>query len=202
MEYTVSMVLSQVAKRMITNRRKPVRWDRLKEGRAMSYRIVLKIWAAIMTALIIFDILLFLSLAAGAQETVEVPQEVAGISQELGQQYGICPETIQAICWVESRFSPDAENDGCLGIMQVSERWHRDRMERLGVTDLTDTEGCMRVAVDYLSELVEDGEDMERALMRYHGESRIMERLSEGELSAYVDQVLAVSAMLERRNGK
>ena len=168
----------------------------------MKYRILLKIWAAVMAALIIFDIFLFLSLAAGAQEAVEVPQEVVRISQELGQQYGICPETIQAIGWVESRFIPDAENDGCIGIMQVSEKWHRERMERLGVSDLTDTEGNMRVAVDYLSTLVEDGEDMEEALMRYHGESRIMERLSEGELSEYVEQVLTVSAMLERRSGK
>lgn len=103
---------------------------------------------------------------------------------------------------MESRFDPEAENDGCTGIMQVSGKWHKDRMERLGVEDLKDTEGCMRVAVDYLAELVEDGEDMEAALMRYHGESRIRERLSEGELSEYVDKVLAVSAMLEQRNGK
>jgi len=33
-------------------------------------------------------------------------------------------------------------------------------------------------------------------------EQHIRERLSEGELSEYVDKVLAVSAMLEQRNGK
>ncbi|MCI9097308.1 MAG: lytic transglycosylase domain-containing protein [Lachnospiraceae bacterium] len=164
-------------------------------------KIMVKLTAVLMAALLVFDACLP-SVAAAGEEAVEVPEDVAGISEELGLQYSICPETIQAVCWVESRFDPEAENDGCTGIMQVSGKWHKDRMERLGVEDLKDTEGCMRVAVDYLAELVEDGEDMEAALMRYHGESRIRERLSEGELSEYVDKVLAVSAMLEQRNRK
>lgn len=164
-------------------------------------KIMVKLTAVLMAALMVFGACL-LSVAAAGEEAVEVPEDVAGISEELGRQYSICPETIQAICWVESRFDPEAENDGCTGIMQVAGKWHKERMERLRVEDLKDTEGCMRVAVDYLAELVEDGEDMEIALMRYHGESRIRERLSEGELSEYVDKVLAVSAMLEHRNGK
>lgn len=168
----------------------------------MKTKSMVKVIAVVMALLIIFDILLFFTMAAGAEEAVVVPEEVVRLSDELGQQYSICPETIQAVCWVESRFDPDAENDGCTGIMQVSERWHKDRMERLGVTDLTDTRGNMAVAVDYLAELVKDGEDMEVALMRYHGESRIQERLSEGELSEYVDKVLTVSAMLEHQHGK
>lgn len=172
-----------------------------KEKSGMKTKV--KLTAVLMAALMVFDACLLPSVAAaGEEEAVEVPEDVAGISEELGRQYSICPETIQAVCWVESRFDPEAENDGCTGIMQVSGKWHKDRMERLGVEDLKDTEGCMRVAVDYLAELVEDGEDMEAALMRYHGESRIRERLSEGELSEYVDKVLAVSAMLEQRNGK
>lgn len=144
----------------------------------------------------------FIATIVQAQETVEVPQDVEAISEELGQANNICPETIQAICWVESRFQTDAENGGCVGIMQVAPKWHKDRMDRLGVTDLTDTRQNMLVAVDYLSELVEDEEDMEEALMRYHGESRIQERLDAGEMSAYVENVLTLSAELEQRNGK
>ncbi len=165
-------------------------------------KIMVKLTAILMAALMVFNLCLLFVIVAGAEEAIEVPEDVARISEELGQQYSICPETIQAIGWVESRFDPEAENDGCIGIMQVSGKWHKERMERLGVESLKDTEGNMKVAVDYLSELVEDGEDMEAALMRYHGESRIQERLSEGELSEYVDKVLAVSAMLEQRHGK
>ncbi len=131
-----------------------------------------------------------------------VPEEVKEISEELGAKYNICPEMIQAICWRESRFKEDAEKAGCVGIMQVSGRWHQDRMERLGVTDLYDARQNMTVAVDYLSELVRDGEDMTEVLMTYHGESGITEKLERGELSAYAEQILEVSAMLERQNGK
>lgn len=135
-------------------------------------------------------------------ESVDVPPEVIEISEELGEQYCICPELIQAICYVESRFCTDAKNGSCLGIMQVSEKWHKDRMERLRVTDLYDLRGNMTVAVDYLSELASDGEDLEEALMRYHGETSIKDRLEAGETSWYVEKVLNLSAELEVAHGK
>lgn len=145
---------------------------------------------------------IFIAVCVKAEEQIMVPEDVRVISEELGQAYCICPETIQAIGWTESRFQPDAENGGCVGIMQVAPKWHQERMDKLGVTDLTDIRQNMTVAVDYLAELVKDEEDMEEALMRYHGESRINERLEAGEMSAYVESILAVSAELERRNGK
>lgn len=136
------------------------------------------------------------------EEEIEVPQEVIEISEELGMQYGICPELIQAICWKESRFQADAESDGCIGIMQVSERWHGDRMERLGVADLTDMRGNMLVAVDYLAELTDGGEDIAKVLMQYHGELDVEESLSRGEVSRYASNILEISAELERKHGK
>ncbi len=166
-------------------------------------KIVLwKILAAVMAAMILFDALMLFSFFSSAAEAVTVPEEVALISEELGAEYNLCPETLQAVAWVESRFDPEAENDGCIGIMQVSEKWHQERMERLGVSDLKDIRGNMTVAADYLAELAADEEDLEEALMRYHGESRILQRLDVGEMSDYVDKVLEISAMLERRNGK
>lgn len=161
-----------------------------------------KILALVIAVLVLLDTLVVFSFVSNAAEAVEVPDEITQISEELYQTYGICPETIQAVGWVESRFQADAVNGDCVGIMQVSEKWHKDRMERLGVTELTDIRGNMLVAVDYLSELVGEGEDMEKALMRYHGESRIGQRLEEGEMSDYVEKVLSVSEMLERKNGK
>lgn len=145
---------------------------------------------------------LLLAMTVHAEETVAVPEEVKEISEELGEQYSICPEILQSIGWWESRFQPDAENGGCMGIMQIMPRWHQERMERLGVTDLTDIRQNMTVAADYLSDLVRDEEDMEEALMRYHGESHITERLDAGEMSEYVEKVLTLSAELERSNGK
>lgn len=161
--------------------------------------IKLYLVAIIMTA--IFSMFIAVTVNA-AEKQITVPEDVRKISEELGEEYNICPETIQAIGWWESRFQPDAENDGCVGIMQVAPKWHKERMDRLGVTDLTDPRQNMMVAVDYLFDLVKDEEDMEEVLMRYHGESRINERLEAGEMSAYVEGILALSAELERQNGK
>ncbi len=144
------------------------------------------------------------TIRAQARETVEVPEEVVAISEELGGEYGICPELIQAVCWQESRFQADAENGGCVGIMQVSPQWHRERMERLGVTDLTDPRQNMAVAVDYLAELAAEYEDVGAALMKYNGDRRLDELLEGGmaDVSDYARAVLELSAELERRNGK
>ncbi len=155
-------------------------------------------------------ILLFLlgilapTVQAQAREAVEVPEEVVAISEELGGEYGVCPELIQAVCWQESRFQADAENGGCVGIMQVSPQWHKERMERLGVTDLTDPRQNMAVAVDYLAELAAEYEDVGAALMKYNGDRRLDELLEGGmaDVSDYVRAVLELSAELERRNGK
>ncbi len=143
---------------------------------------------------------LLIAMTVHAAEPVTVPEDVKEISEELGAKYNICPELIQAICWQESRFKPDVESGGCAGIMQVSPKWHQERMDRLGVTDIMDTRQNMTVAVDYLSDLLKEGEDMEEPLMRYHGESRVSERLNAGEMSEYVESILALSVELERRN--
>lgn len=162
---------------------------------------VIKIYAAGIIFTAVASLIIAMNVHA-VDTPIYVPPEVIEISEELGEQYCICPELIQAICYVESTFRPDVENGGCIGIMQVSERWHKDRMNRLGVTDLYDMKSNMTVAVDYLAELATDGEDLEVALMRYHGESNIKERLEDGETSWYVEKVLRLSAQLEEAHGK
>lgn len=139
-----------------------------------------------------------------AEEAVTVPEEIRQISEELGQEYNICPELIQAICFKESRFRQDAMNGDCIGIMQISERWHKDRMDRLGVTDLKDAEQNMKVAADYLSELAERYEgDIGVALMVYNGDSSVKEVLAgTGKISDYAEYILMLSAQLEEQHGK
>lgn len=136
-------------------------------------------------------------------KTIEVPQEVVEISEELGAQYNICPELIQAICFKESSFRPDIECDSCVGIMQVSPKWHKDRMKRLGVTDLKDIRQNMTVATDYLSELKESYEDIGLVLMIYNGDTSSEDVLCGiGEVSAYAEEIISISEELERENGK
>ena len=134
---------------------------------------------------------------------IDVPSDVRQISVELGTQYNMCPEMIQSACFKESSFNRYAENGGCIGIMQVNPDWHRDRMDRLGVTDLYDIRSNMLVGVDYLHELIEQYEDISVALMKYNGDSRAEKLISgNGDVSEYAEELLAISAELERANGK
>lgn len=74
--------------------------------------------------------------------------------------YDLCGDSglfclVMAIADNETHFDPCAIGDGggSFGIFQINVKWHLDRMERLGVTDLTDPVQCAAVAIDYLLEL-------------------------------------------------
>lgn len=132
-------------------------------------------------------------------EECTVPSEIKELSEKIGQEYNICPELLQSMAWQESRFQPDAENAGCKGLMQINDKWHKERIARLGVTDIYNPEANMRVAADYLSELFKEYEDVGTVLMVYHGESGAVDKI---ELSYYADAILTRSAELERKHGK
>lgn len=54
----------------------------------------------------------------------------------------------------ETRFQNVVGDDGAsTGYMQIQQKWHWDRMERLGVTDLLEPNGNFQVGCDFLSEL-------------------------------------------------
>lgn len=151
--------------------------------------------------------LLLLLAAVPVQEaraaSIEVPEDIRQISDELGMRYNICPELLQAVCFKESSFDPHAENGACVGVMQINPGWHKERMERLGVKDLTDTRGNMLVGADYLSELAKQYEDIGIVLMAYNGDSSIWDVMGgTAGISRYASEILAISAELERGNGK
>lgn len=130
-------------------------------------------------------------------------QEVACLAEQIGAEFCICPELLQAIAGHESGYDETAEADGCIGLMQVAERWHRKRMDRLKVTDLHDPEGNMRVAADYLSELFLQYEDIGIVLMVYSGDSGADTYARTGEgLSAYAAEIMEQAALLEMEHEK
>ncbi|MDO4285564.1 MAG: transglycosylase SLT domain-containing protein [Eubacteriales bacterium] len=133
-----------------------------------------------------------------AEYEVDLPAEIREICEEAGSVYGICPELLEAIAWRESRYQTDAVNGDCTGIMQVSSRWHQDRMERIGATDLYNARDCIMTAADYLAELSRE-HSVATALMIYNGDARARE---EGYVSQYAEDILIVSAALERAHGK
>lgn len=128
-----------------------------------------------------------------------IPEEIQNVCVKYGEEYGICPELLMAMVEKESSGRPDAENGGCKGLMQISDRWHTDRMKRLGVTDIYDVDGNINVGADYLAELFGKYEDVGIVLMVYHGEK---DAANKEKLSSYADWILTRSAELERMNGK
>lgn len=84
--------------------------------------------------------------------------------QESGVPYALALAVIEK----ETGFRNVIGDDGAsCGFMQVQERWHWDRMERLGVTDLSDPFWNFRVGCDFLAELL-DKYPVEEALTAYN----------------------------------
>lgn len=72
--------------------------------------------------------------------------------QESGVPYALALAVIEK----ETGFQNVVGDDGAsCGYMQIQEKWHQERMERLGVTDLMDPFGNFRVGCDFLAELLE-----------------------------------------------
>lgn len=87
------------------------------------------------------------------------------------EETGVPYELALSVIWKETKYQNITGDDGdSQGYMQVQERWHKERMARLGVTDLTDPSGNFRVGCDYLAELL-DKYPLEEALTAYNSGS-------------------------------
>ena len=146
-------------------------------------------------------VITFLS-ANGFEADTYISEEYQAYCEEIGEMYCVCPELLMAMIETESSGNPDATNGTCKGLMQVSEKWHKDRMERLGVKDIYDPYGNILVATDYLIELAEKYEDVGLVLDVYNGNSKAMQNAENGALSEYAAKILHRTEMLERIHGK
>ena len=130
-----------------------------------------------------------------------IKEEYQEYVYEIAGMYGICPELVLAIIENESSGSVDVVSEyGCTGLMQISPEWHTNRMERLGVTDLTDPYSNILVGCDYLLELFEKYHDINVVLAGYNaGEySETCKKAKEGYWTSYAKAVSARSEELER----
>jgi soluble lytic murein transglycosylase-like protein len=160
-----------------------------------------KIIMAIITFIVTF-ILCSIVLNSASEDTW-IDKEYQEYCVEIGEMYCICPELLMSMIEAESSGNPKAVNGSCKGLMQVSEKWHKDRMKRLGVSDIYDPYGNILVATDYLLELFEKYGDVAYVLMTYNGDSEA-DDFADGKcnMSKYAQKVLARSEYLERIHGK
>ena len=141
-----------------------------------------------------------LTVNAQPQDTY-LSEEIQGYCVEIGKEYGICPELLMAIIERESMGKEDAENDGCIGLMQINEKWHKDRMKNLMLDDLYDSYSNILIGADYLMELAVEYGDIGLVLMKYNGFSKAEEYYEQGKLSNYAEEILERSAEIERAKG-
>lgn len=119
----------------------------------------------------------------------------------IADDYDIDPNIVAAIVWVESRGVPTvtSSDGGYLGLMQVGPKWHRARMDRLGVTDLYDPYSNVLVGVDYLSEIYGRCHDWTLTVMSYNlGESGARSVYNSGQVTTYARRVLEKSAEFQQ----
>lgn len=90
---------------------------------------------------------------------------------EICDEREIDPAIVIAMIKKESEYDPTKIGDGgaSYGLMQVQPRWHQDRMDILGVTDLLNPYENVTVGIDYFDELLDRNRGVEWALMAYNG---------------------------------
>lgn len=89
---------------------------------------------------------------------------------KMAKRYGLDSRIIKALIEEESGWCESAEGDdgNSIGLMQIQERWHKERMKRLGVTNLYDSEQNITVGCDILSELLNKYGNYRDALSAYN----------------------------------
>lgn len=121
----------------------------------------------------------------------------------LCEKYGIAPEIVIAVIERESNYDTHAvgDNGKSVGLMQIQEHNHLDRIEKLGVTDLFDAIDNVEVGVDYLAQCItRNGGNLEMALMSYNAGQKGAETnyFSKGIYSnAYSQKVLEKAQILK-----
>lgn len=153
---------------------------------------------------LIISLAIFAKIAFAAEEEVIIPKEIEFWCERYGEEYDIAPEILEAVCWVESRCTPDAQSldKSCKGLMQIKPSCHQERMNRLGVRNIFGTWENIKVGADYLAELSQS-EDIAVALTIYNGQSDAnVAAARKGEYSAYVKKILAISEDLELSHKK
>ncbi len=154
--------------------------------------------------LIILTVLMLGSTAHAA----EIPEDILETAEEIGTEYCVSPALIEAMCYEESRFTPNVVNKSGknYGLMQINPSFNVDRMQRLGVTkdDLLTVRGNILVGTDLLAELFETYEDVGEVLLIYGGFSQAKKDAyhTKGVLPAYITRLLKRAEEYERRETK
>jgi hypothetical protein len=115
------------------------------------------------------------------------------------EKYNIAPALVMALIERESDFDVNALSPyGDKGLMQVNPRWHTERAEKLGCTDLFNPFDNITVGIDYLAELKAEKPDVYWVLMAYNkGREEATERLNNEDYSSYAVGIVERAGEIE-----
>ena len=130
-------------------------------------------------------------------DSIPLDKELQNYIIKQAHANGIQPQIIMAMIERESDYDITEMGDGgdSYGLMQIQPKWHNERMEKLGCTDLLDPYQNVTVGIDYLCELLSryDG-DVAKALVGYN------QGFYKGTVTAYANGVLARAEALGGAN--
>lgn len=120
------------------------------------------------------------------------PLEVQRYTYVVCGNYDVDYTLVLAMIEVASAYCNDAVSEcGAVGYMQVIEKWHKDRMERLNVDDLSNPYFNIIVGVDYMAELLERYPE-EVAVGYYNMGYKAVEFWNNGKIiTSYAEKVLS-----------
>lgn len=120
--------------------------------------------------------------------------DLRSICRSVGSQYGISEALLRAIVWCESGNYIYAQSYcGAKGLAQIMECYNRDRISRLGITDVYDPYSNIMLCADIISSFRNSkyGYSDEFVLMAYNmGEYGARSYFESGYISSYAKKVL------------
>lgn len=118
------------------------------------------------------------------------------------KKHNISPALIIAMIERESDFRANTigDNGNSFGLMQIQPKWHKARMDKLGVTDLLDPYQNVTVGIDLVASLfAKYGDNIYMVLMEYNGGLGYANRMANnGKISDYALTIVARAEELER----
>ena len=126
------------------------------------------------------------------RDDIPLDAETQRLLWQACEETGLTYELALAVIWKETSFRNVVGDGGeSFGYMQVQPKWHKERMDRYGVTDLMDPYSNFLVGCDYLAEMADKDRGIQWMLHAYNGGPAYANRLAEaGEVSQYATAVL------------
>lgn len=158
------------------------------------------IFSAILFSMATFCLPIKASAASYSSDQIKIHRYVRDICEDYDN---VDPELIIPLISKESQYNPEAKNGSCVGLMQVSTKYNKDRAEKLGVTDFFDPYENIQIGVDYLSELIDEYEDVYLALMLYNMKWDTAFRLyKSGSISNYAKTIVSQRDILYEKTNE